>query len=178
MKWSKISFILVASILFIGALSLAWAQMNRMQGQGTGPRNPLIMLQNAIQRSGAPALSADQQTQLQTLIQNFRSAQPAGPDPNVQSAQQNFESAVLSGNASSATAAADILASATAADTPKHLEALATFDVQALNILQPQASALKQQLGNGGFVALLSSLAGGPGMRGGIGGMGRGRMGR
>ncbi len=178
MKGSKISFIIVASALCLGTLGLAWAQMNRMPGQGFGQRNPLASLQSAIQRSGAPALTSDQQTQLQTLIQNFRSAQrPTGPNANIQSAQQNFENAVLSGNTSNATSAADALASAMSAEAPKHLEALATFDVQALNILQPQASALKQEMGNSGLVALLSSLAGGPGMRAGMG-AGMGRMGR
>ena len=166
MMVSKKGFSVVLLILCLGAVSLAWAQMNRLAGQG----NPLTRLQRAIQKSGAPALTTDQQTALKTLVQTYRSAQRStGLISAVQSARQNLENAVLSGDQTSATSAADALASAITANVPRRLEALAIFEVQALAILQPQASALKQELGNSGFVALLESLAGGPGMRAGLG---------
>ncbi len=167
---NHLSAILVALALCFGAASSAFAQNSTVAHQ----RDPLAFLQRAIEKSGAPALSGDQQNQLQSLIQTYRSARPStGPDPAVLSARQNFETAVLSGNSANATAAADALASAMAANIPKHLEALATFEVQALGILQPQVSALQQNLGNKGLLSLLGSLAGGPGMRG-----GRARFGR
>lgn len=157
---------MVLLVFCLGAGSLARAQMNRMAGQG----NPLMRLQRVIQKSGAPALTTDQQSALQTLIQTYRSAlQSASANSGVQTARQNLENAVLSGDRASATSAADALASAITTNVPKRLEALATFEVEALAVLQPQASALKQELGNSGFVALLESLVGGPGLRAGMG---------
>jgi hypothetical protein len=167
---------LMTLVFCLGAASAAWAQMNRPGRQGIGQGNPLMRLQAAIQRSGAPALTSDQQTDLQALIQNYQSAQrSAGPNSEVQSARQNFQNAVLSGDASNAAAAADALAGAMATSLPKRLEALADFEVKALGILQRQgqASILQQQLGNDRFMALLESLAGGPGMMAGMGGFGR-----
>jgi Spy/CpxP family protein refolding chaperone len=157
----------MVTVLCLAVGSLAWAQnRNGMQrGQGVPQRNALGFLQRAIQKSGAPALSSDQQTQLQTLIQNYRSTlSSTGPDAAVQTARQNFEAAVLSGKSTDAEAAADALASAMASNIPKRLRAQADFEVQALAILQPQASALQQELGNNGLFQLLQSLAGGPGM--------------
>jgi len=167
---SKKGFSMVL-ILCLGAGSLAMAQMmNRPAGQG----NSLARLQRAIQQSGAPALTTEQQNQLQTLIQNYRSSQQS-TDPNsaVQTARQNLENAVLRGDQNGANAAADALAGAMTANMTRRLEAQAAFEIQALTILQPQATALKQELGNSGLLGLLGSLAGGPGMRAGMGLSGR-----
>ncbi len=166
----------MALVFCIGTVGLALAQNSgaNQRWRGGAGRDPLAFLQRAIQKSGAPALSTDQQSQLQSLIQTYRSSQTSkGPDSAVQSARQSFDSAVLSGNSQNATAAADTLAGAMTANAPKHLEALANFEVQALAILQPQMSGLRQTLGNDRLLSLLGSLAGGPGMRVGMGGFGR-----
>ncbi len=166
----------IALAFCFGTVGMALAQNSgaNQRWQGGAHRDPLAMLERAIQKAGAPALSADQQSQLQSLIQNYRSTRSSmGPDPAVQSARQNFEAAVLSGNSANSTAAADALAGAMTANAPKHLEALAQFEVQAVGILQPQLSALQQNLGNDRLLSLLGSLAGGPGMRAGMGGFGR-----
>ena len=108
-------------------------------------------------------MTQQQQDQLQELIQAYRSAQKATvSNSDIQSARQSFEKAVLSGDSTGATAATDALASAMTASLPKRLEALADFEVKAVGILRPQASALQQQLGNNRLVALLESLARGP----------------
>jgi hypothetical protein len=166
----RLGTILITMILCLAAGSFVWSQTKgaNQRRQGNARRNPLIFLERAIQKSGAPTLTSDQQSQLESLIRNYRSAQKTtGRDPAVQSAGRNLESAVLSGNSANATTAADALARALASDLPKHLEARANFEAQAFGILRPQATALQQNIGNRGMLALLGSLAGGPGINAG-----------
>jgi Spy/CpxP family protein refolding chaperone len=154
-----------ALCLITGMSGFGWAQAQNTQG------NSLFFLDMAVQKSGAPALTADQRSQLETLMQNYRSEQQANmPDPAIREAHKNYENAVLSGDSAAAKAAADALAAAIAGDMPRRLEAKAAFEVQALNILQPQVNALRQEMGNGGLSLLLGSLAraGMPGMHHGM----------
>jgi Spy/CpxP family protein refolding chaperone len=172
--------------MMIGISGISWAQaQNPPANPSFGQKNPLFFLDMAIQKSGAPALTADQRSQLENLIQNYQSTWRANmPNPAIQAAHQNYQNAVLSGDSAAAKAAADALAAAIANEMPKHLESKAEFEVQALHIIQPQENALRQEIGNGGLSMLLGCL-GMPGMHHGMGmssGMGMwhgmGRFGR
>jgi hypothetical protein len=157
--------ITVYSCLLLAIANNAWSQTDSTPQQGQQYR--FGFLQMIIQKSGAPALTADQQSQLESLIQNYKATwKSEGPDPAIQSAHKNYENAVLSGDAAAAKAAADALAAAIANNLPRRLEAKAAFEIQAQSILRPQIDAMRQEVGNGGIAMILGSLSGGPGMHG------------
>jgi hypothetical protein len=135
-------------------------------------RDPLRGLKRAITEANAPALSADQETQLNTLITAYRDALPDEPDAALEAARDAFDAAVLAGALTAAQAQATIIANRTAELTNTRLRAEAAFEIAALASLKTggQYDPLVAKFGAERVLALVGSLVGrGPG-----GGPGRG----
>lgn len=126
-------------------------------------RDSLGFLKRAISEANAPALTSDQEAQLNTLITNFRSSQPSGPDEDLEAAHAAYNSAVLAGDLATAQAQATVIANHTAELSKTRLQAQAKFAVDVLAVLKSggQFDALKQKFGDR-LVGIVGSLAGGP----------------
>jgi hypothetical protein len=139
-------------------------------------RDLLMPLKRALEVAGAPALTGTQETQLNTLIKDFRSNNaPQPPSAEVKAARRAYESAILSGDAVSAGKQITIIVDDNAARETARMNAMAKFAVTALSVLgtnADQTKLLQKQFGNQGVVRIIESVAGGPGIGG-----GRGRMG-
>jgi len=167
--------LLVASPLF--AQGRGARGMARPMAQGTqAAPNPLGMLERALQQASAPALTSDQVTALTSLITTFRSSLPQpGPNAALTSAQNAYDSAILSGSPSAAASAAAAIAAANSSLESARLTAVAGYEISALGILTSgQISALQSKLGTTGLVRVLGTLFGGPGIFAGPGGRGSG----
>ena len=140
-----------------GLSAMALAQQGRT-------RDPLAFLKRAITEANAPALTADEETQLTTLITNFRQAQPRGPNQELQDARKAYNNAVLAGDLDTAQTQAGIISGLMAAQSRSSLTARAKFDTDALATLKNggQLDALTQKLGNQRVLMLIGSLAGHP----------------
>ncbi|MDA2938040.1 hypothetical protein MYX75_07245 [Acidobacteria bacterium AH-259-A15] len=140
------------------------SQGPRFGGLGTdGPRtrDPLVILKRALSDAGAPALTAEQEGQLTSLIQDFRQArQPQGPNSSLQTARRAYEDAILAGDFAAAQAQAAIIADQTASSINASLQAQAEFKIQLLTMLNAdQVSFLSERVGTKGLSTLLNSLA-------------------
>ncbi len=149
--------VILALGLITGASSLAMAQRG-------GQRDALGFLKRALSEAGAPALTSEQETQLNTLINDFRSSLPTGPDEALKAARDAYSAALLAGDLTAAQAQATIIASRTSELSSARLQAATKFQIEALAALKNggQLDALRQKLGDERVVGLISSLAGGP----------------
>jgi Spy/CpxP family protein refolding chaperone len=131
--------------------------------QGRAQRDPLGFLKRAITEANAPALTSDQETQLNTLITNFRAAQPSSPNEELKAAHEAYNSAVLSGDLATAQAQATVIARLTADLSSARLQTLAKFQVDVLALLKSggQLDPLKEKFGDR-LLGVIGSLAGGP----------------
>lgn len=138
-------------------------------------RDALGFLKRALTEASAPALTTQQETQLNTLITSFREARPDGPDEQLDAARTAYNNAVLAGDAAAATAQATIIANRSAALTAARLQADAQFKIAVLAVLKSggQLDALQQKFGAERVLGIVSSLAGWRGF-GGPGGPGHG----
>jgi len=134
-------------------------------------RDPLMPLKRALETAGAPALTAAQETQLNTLISGFRTANvPQQPTAAVQAARAAYESAIIGGDLSGAGTQIKVLVNERVARQTDTMTALAKFSITALGVLAAnpdQTKLLLKQVGNRGVVRVLEALAGGPGIGGG-----------
>ena len=130
--------------------------------QHSRPRDPLGFLRRALAEANAPALTAEQETQLNTLITNFREARPDEPDAALEAARTAFSNAILAGDLAAAQAQAAIIANRIAALNTARLQAEAQFDISALALLRGggQLDPLIQRFGNDRVLGLVGSLAG------------------
>ncbi len=138
----------------------------RMAARMAAQADPLSRLANILERAGAPALTTDEQTQLTTLITNFRNANaPQPPSDAVKSAHQNLDNAVLSGDATGAAAQVTVIVSNQSAQTTARMQAQANFAIDVIKILRAngQIDPLLKQFGDAGVVRMAMSLAAGPG---------------
>jgi Spy/CpxP family protein refolding chaperone len=167
----------VVVMLICAAVSgaiMVGAQQQRPQ------HDPLGFLKRAITEANAPALSADQETQLTTLITNLRNSHPQGPDETLKAAHTAFNAAVLAGDQAAANAQATIIANRTGELDSARLQTLAKFQIDVLAILKAggQLDALKQKFGDHllGVIGPLGGppFGGHPGGPGGPGGHGPG----
>jgi hypothetical protein len=161
-RFASIMVVLLA--LCLAATSPAWAQMRRMaQNSQSTQQQPdsLAFLKQALAKAGASALDSSQETALNTLITNFRNAnKPGTPDAAEQAGRDAYVTAILARDLTSATAAADNLASLFSARQRTMLEAEASFQIQALTYLHSdQVAALQSSIGNNGILRVLQSLA-------------------
>ncbi|MEP7273478.1 MAG: hypothetical protein ABI882_18420 [Acidobacteriota bacterium] len=128
------------------------------QPQSVEPRDSLRPLKRAIAESGATALVADQEAQINALVAAFRSVAIPGPD-EAREAQAEYAAAILAGSLEAAQAQAAVLAGLSAT----RLQAAAKVQIDIIGVLKPggQLDALKAKLGDG-LVPLLGSLVGSP----------------
>lgn len=136
-------------------------------------RDPLAGLKRAITQASAPALTAQQEADLNALITAYKDSLPDGPDAALEAAREAFDAAILAGDLTAATAQATIIANRTAALSSAHLVAEAKFEIAVLSILKTggQFTPLQTKLGDDRLLALVGSLAGGGfGEHGGPGG--------
>ena len=169
-------FVVILTLCVIAA-SPIWAQGRgpRQAASGQMTRDPLAFLKQALNKAGAAALTSDQETALNSLITNFRSANQPTSDQTtqLQAAREAYATAILAKNSGAAATAADSLAGLLAIRQRAMLEAEAGFQVQALSDLSnDQVSALVNSIGNNGVLRVLQSLIGprpgfGRGMMGG-----------
>lgn len=127
-----------------------------------GQRDPLRSLRRALTEADAPALTTEQETQLNTLITNFRAALPDEPDEMLEAARTAFNNAVLAGDLTAAQAQAQIIANRTAALANARLQAEAQFEIGVLAVLRSggQLDPLVARFGNDRLLGLVDSLIG------------------
>jgi hypothetical protein len=138
-------------------------------------RDLLMPLKKALEAAGAPALTGTQETELNTLIKDFRSNKvPQTPSADMKAARLAYENAILSGDAVSAGKQITAIVDNNAARETARLNAIAKFAVTALSVLKTnpdQTKLLQKQFGDRGVVRIIESLAVGAGMK-----VGQGRM--
>lgn len=178
-KKHQLGRVVLILTLFAIAATNVWAQGRGPRfaaaGQATqATRDPLAFLKQALTKAGATALDSSQETALNTLITNFRSANKPTPDPNEQAVRQDYANAILAGNLSTATTDADKLAGFVSARQSAMLKAEADFQIKALSYLSSgQITALGAGIGKNGILRVLQSLTGpGPGFGRGMRGQG------
>lgn len=161
-KLASLTVLLLCAMVGSAALALA---------QRGAQRDALGFLKRALTEANAPALTADQETHLNTLITNFRSAQPTSPDTALEAARTAYENAILAGDLGTATAQATIIANRAAALSATRLQAEAKFDLDVLTILRNggQLAPLTQKVGSDHILGLIGSLVGGGPFGGGRG---------
>ncbi len=169
MKTKPYMIRLMLSILALGFLSgctLALAQSEPPSF------DPLTRLKNELQNAGASALTSAQESSINALLTEFRSAhQKPSPSAAVQTAQAAYEDAIINGDSATAAAQAAILGNAQAAEMAQRQSDTAVLAIGILNVLRTesgQLAALITKMGSSGVVRLVLSLAGG---RGGFGPM-------
>lgn len=158
--------VMVAIVLCVGAVMsgtlLAQRPMD-VSGSAQAP-DMLGSLKATLADAGASALTSDQATQIQTLITDFHTATA----PTVSAARLAYDNYILAGNVTSAAALIQTLTSEQAVQDLARMQALVTYSVGVVNVLQSgQLSLLQQKLGADSLVLLIQSLAGGPGGPGG-----------
>ncbi len=187
MKKSLFYLTAVASLATLFSMMTAFAQQPAATGvPGQGMRaqmatqaNPLARLTRALERAGAPALSSAEETQLNTMITNFRDAnKPQAPGSALQTARLNLENAIVSGDSAGATTQVGIIVTEQNAAMAARMKAHASFAIDVVNVLKTngQLDLLVKQFGNSGVARLAMSLAGGPGFGQGFGGGQRAMM--
>jgi len=156
-QWKLARFIILLLSLATGAAAITLAQREQRH-------DALWFLKRALAEAGAPALTSEQETQLNALITNFRSAKPAGHDETLEAARKAYDAALLAGDLTAAQAQATIIASRTAELSGARLQASTKFQIEVVAALKSggQLDALKQKLGDERVVGLIGSLAGGP----------------
>jgi len=174
----KAGYVFIAATLFVFlALSgSAWAQTSTPPaGWGKMQRNPVAVLNRALESAGASDLSTTQQQQLTSLVNNYRLAhQTPAPDSDIQAAKKDLETAILAGSQQNVNAAAKELVDQIATRATSAVQDLGAFEIAVLGMLNAdQVNALKTQYGNSGLLHTLGSLTGAWWLRGGFGG---GRM--
>lgn len=161
MKFQNIlqSAILTLCVLAAGTItSLAQGPM----GMPQRGYDPLRELKRAINAAQAPALTAQQETDLTALITAYRDSLPS-EDANdaLDAAQAAFDKAVLAGDLAAAQTQAAVIATITARFHNNRLVALAKLEIGAIAILKTggQYQPLVQKFGEGGTLNIIGSLA-------------------
>lgn len=126
-------------------------------------RDPLAGLKRAISQANAPTLTTQQETDLTTLITNFKNALPDEPDAALEAARDAFDAAILAGNATAAATAATAIANRTAVLLNDRLKAEATFQLAVLTLLKNggQLAPLTTKYGDDRVLDIVRSLNGG-----------------
>jgi hypothetical protein len=170
MKASHFGFICIPMLLILSAIPAYSLQNPVLPGPNqaaviAAPQiAPLMGLRNALQQSGAPGLTSDEETKLKALIQDFRTAiKPEAPTEALQAAHREFDNAILTGNSAAAVAQATIWISSQSARELTRIKAQADFAIAAIKILREnsQADPLLKWMGTNGLVNLAISLGGG-----------------
>ena len=174
MKMNRFNLLLSVVVVFSLAVLPALAQQAPAAAGGPGQRvlaplapqpYPLARLRNALQQAGAPALTTDEETQIKTLVTNFRTAnKPEAPSTALQSAHREYDNAILNGDSPAATAQATIIVNNQTANALARMKARANFGIAVIKLLRDnkQADLLLKWMGSNGLVQLAMSLIEGP----------------
>jgi len=146
--------------------------------RGAGPMNAVSFLKQALEEAGATALSSDQETQIQALIDSIRQTlMSQEPDAGLQAALSAYQEAVLSGNLTGAKSAAATLAAKETQNSQARLEEQANWIIQLMALLTPdQLNKLIAKFETAGTFRIFAGLTGRMGGRGFPGGPGAGPM--
>jgi len=159
---------LIASGVLAAACILAVLPLVAQTAPNMPARDFLRPLKRALEAAGAPALTATQETQLNTLISDFRTSNtPQPPSSAVQAARLAYENAIVSGDLNGAGTQIKVLVDDRVSRENARMTAVAKFAISALSVLgtnPDQTKLLLKQFGNRGVVRMIESLAGGPGM--------------
>lgn len=175
MKTNRLNLIIiVALVLCLAAALPALAQRpgprfgQRALAQSTTAPDYLAPLKRALQAAGAPALTPQQETQINTLITTFRASRtPQPPSSTVQAARAAYDDAILSGKPAVATAQIPTIVNEMTANATTRLQEGANFAISVVQVLGGSVDLLKTKFGTDRTARLLESLAGGPGFGGG-----------
>lgn len=147
-----------------------WAQVGqqRMQRgdtvetqQNRAAHDPVAKLNRALEGAGASALTAAQQEELLSRINEYKSTRDTNANATLSAAKNEVEAAILAKNEAALSAASEIVAGQIAAHAGEKIRELGRFGIQVLNILTPeQVEALRTKYGSTGLVHMLGSLAG------------------
>jgi hypothetical protein len=131
-------------------------------GTGGQQRDSLRSLRRAIADVNAAALTTDQETQINTLITNFKAALPDDSDDALDAAREAIDDALLAGDLAAAQAQAAIIANRSAVLAGARLEGEAVFEIGVLATLKSggQLDPLVQKFGDERVLSLVSSLIG------------------
>jgi Spy/CpxP family protein refolding chaperone len=161
-----IKSIVVTTLLLsvmIGSFLVIMAQEPLRQRDALAPqRHALAPLKRALNETGAPALTPQQETQLTSIITTFRNErQSPRPNETLEAARRAYEEAILAGQSEAAKSQVNIIAEQMTAHAKEHLLAEVDLKIQILSVLtERQKSSLLQAVGDAGLIRLLS--AGGP----------------
>jgi len=167
LRMNRIQFFLMAVLALSLAAALAIAvpqQGPRGQRGPAQPPDPLRQFNDALQRAGAPVLTADQAKQILAYLEDFRTATRFGPPSDaVQQARISYETAILHGDLAAATAQIPTLVSEQLNNGPARMQAEAALAVHVLQVLRSngdQFALLQKNMNGNQLVRLLLSPAG------------------
>jgi hypothetical protein len=176
-KISRVKYVMVGLVL-MGLITGGFALL-MAQPSPTTPRDPLTHLKRALSAAGAPALTTQQEDQLNSLITAFQANRPkSGPDATIQAAQQAYDNAILAGDLAAAQVQVTALANQMTAHMTARLQVEAGLKVQIVNSLKTngdQLNLLVQHFGAEKVSRMLGMFAGfgrrgpGPDFKGGRG---------
>jgi hypothetical protein len=139
------------------------------------PSDPLASLKRSITLAGAPALSTTQETALNSLITEFKNAQPDEADEVLETAREAYDAAIIAGDLSAAQVQITIITTRTAQIQDGRMQEQAKFGIAVLAVLKSggQYDLLVTKFGSDRVLSLVLQLA----VRGGRGpeGPGEGR---
>ncbi len=174
MRRNRLKLILAAVPVFCLIGIAVFGQQAPVQRNELGQRllrqlvaraNPMARLNNALQRAGAPVLTSEEETQLKTLIQEFRNAnKPQAPGGNLQSIRSQFNEAILNQDLAAAENLARLTVQAQSENSVAQLTARANFAMAVINMLRSnsQLEPLLEWMGSNGVVQLALSLTRAP----------------
>jgi aconitase B len=144
-------------------LLLTFAPGGALAFPQTAPqRDVLGALKRAITAANAPALTAQQETDLTTLITALKEAQPTEPDEALETAREALDAAILAGDLTAATTQATTIATRAAELKSASLLLEAKFAIDVLANLKTggQYDALVQALSTDRLLGLINGLSG------------------
>lgn len=187
-----ITRLLRTSIMSLFCLSLVAGGFLGVTAQQP-PMQPDILapLKGALSAAGAPALTAQQEVQLRSIVSTYRRDNQPPPSTTLQSAHRTYDEAIVMGDLATAQSQAATIATQTAARIRSELQSQANFKIQVIMVLKTnddQVGFLVKRFGSEGVSRVLGALAGGgegpgrgpgpgPGARGAASGFGPGRSG-
>jgi hypothetical protein len=152
------------SLLFLLVVitSPVWGQPPDRPFRGAGPMNGISFLNRALEDAGATALSSDQETQIQALLDSIRKTLVSQePDAELQAALSAYQQAVLSGNLTGARSAATALAAKETQRSQTRLEQQADWIIQLTALLTAdQLNKLIAKFETAGTFRILERLVG------------------
>lgn len=149
-----------------GGFLAATAQQPPMQPDILAP------LKGALSAAGAPALTAQQEVQLRSIVSTYRRDNQPQPSTTLQSAHRAYDEAIVMGDLATAQSQAATIATQTAARIRSELQSQANFKIQVIMVLKTnddQVGFLVKRFGSEGVSRILGALAGGGGPGGGPG---------